>query len=84
MPEAIPVGCVFMSKFRAGATMRPKPLTPGGACLELLQHTLSARTQPELVLPVLQAVANRARSYKGTRGEASKAAGAVLAMVEAS
>ena len=64
--------------------MRPKPLTPGGACLELLQHTLSARTQPELVLPVLQAVANRARSYKGTRGEASKAAGAVLAMVEAS
>ena len=81
-PDALPVGCVLAAKYRAGAGLRPKPLSPGAACLEILQHTLSARSQPELVLPALQAVANRARCYKAARGEAAEVAAALLALAE--
>lgn len=80
--DPTPVACVLVSTFRAGARFRPRPLSPGTACLELLQHTLSARAQPELVLPVLQAVTQGARCYKTLRGQASEVVPAVLALAE--
>lgn len=78
--EAAPVGCVLLTRFRTGARFRPRPISPGAACLEILKHTLSARTQPELVLPVLSAVTERAHVYRSPRGEAAEVAPAVLAL----
>lgn len=80
--EPLPVACVLVTSYRSGARFRPQPLSPGTACLELLQHTLSARVQPELVLPVLQAVTQDARCYKTLRSQASEVAPAVLALAE--
>jgi hypothetical protein len=81
-PEPLPVAGVLMCTYRAEARFRPKLLSPGAACLEILQHTLSARMQPELVLPVLQAVTNGARTYKTLRGQASEVVEAVLSLAE--
>ncbi|HQP88450.1 MAG TPA: hypothetical protein PLL76_19550 [Thermoanaerobaculia bacterium] len=77
---AAPVDCVLFTRFRPGARFRPKPISPGAACLEILKHTLSARTQPELVLPVLRAVTERAQAYRSPRGEAAEVVPAVLAL----
>ncbi|HQP88309.1 MAG TPA: hypothetical protein PLL76_18830 [Thermoanaerobaculia bacterium] len=78
--EATPVDCVLLTRFRPGARFRPRPISPGAACLEILKHTLSARTQPELVLPVLSAVTERAHVYRSPRGEAAEVVPAVLAL----
>lgn len=80
--QPAPVGCVLVSTYKAGARFRPRLLSAGTTCLELLQHTLSARSQPDLVLPVLRAVTQGARSYKTLRGQAPEVAHAVLALAE--
>lgn len=80
--DPAPVTSVLVTTYREGARFRPRLVSPGIACLELLQHALAARTQPELVLPVLQTVTEGARIYKTLRGQASEVAQAVLALVE--
>lgn len=78
----VPVACVLLTEYKSGARFRPRRLSPGRACLELLQHTLSARTQPELVLPALATVTSRSRVYETARGEARALARTILALVE--
>ncbi|MBI4915329.1 MAG: hypothetical protein HY825_05725 [Acidobacteria bacterium] len=76
----IPVGHVFLCGFKAGARFRPRALSHGRACLEILRHTLAARSTPEFVLPVLQQVVEHARVFKTLRDEADDSAARILAV----
>jgi len=68
--EALPIGTIIASAYSEGAVWAPVRLTQGEAVLALLANTLSARKQPEVVLPLLERVAERALAYSGQRGEA--------------
>jgi len=68
--EPLPVGMIVAAAYREGATWSPSRLSQGEAVLALLSNTLSARRQPEVVLPVLERVTANAPAFSGTRGEA--------------
>jgi hypothetical protein len=74
----LPVGLVVLTRYEAGARWRPRPLSPGRALLELLDHALAARYAPERVMEALAPVVTGATILKGRRGEASTVAPAVL------
>src|SRR5262249_35431224 len=68
----LPVGLIVLTKYRAGAPWRPRPLSPGKAALALLANTVSIRRQPGMALAKLKQVVARARALTGMRGEASE------------
>ena len=80
--ESIPIGLVVMTKHKAGATWRPKKLTSGNAVLELLNHTVSARRDPEAALSALRHVVANADVLKGVRGDAQQTVAAILRKLE--
>jgi hypothetical protein len=78
----LPVGLVAVTKYHPGARWCPRPLSPGWAALELLNHTVPARREPDRVLSALQQVTLRAARIAGARGEADEVAGALLRAAE--
>src|SRR5688500_20281372 len=70
--ESLPICFVLMTKYKAGATWRPKKLTSGKAVLELLDNTVSARSAPEAALNSLRQVVADAEVLKGVRGEVER------------
>lgn len=80
--EPLPVGMVLMCRYRSGATWRPRRLRGGRPVLDLLANTLSARRQPELVLPVLHQVATAAPTYRASRDDADAVAPRVLGLCD--
>lgn len=72
------IGLVLSTKYKSGATWRPRSLTKGQGVLQLLANTVSARTQPELALIALPRALASARILKGVRGEAEKVIEKVL------
>jgi hypothetical protein len=78
----LPVGLVVVSEYREGARWRPRKLSSGRGLLELLAHTVAARSQPEVALGTLGVVAARAQVLKGARGEAREAAVSILEALE--
>ena len=63
------VGKIVVTRYRKGRRWRPRQLTPGESILELLRHTVAARTQTKMALEFLRAVAAAAPALKGVRGE---------------
>lgn len=80
----LPIGLVVVSHYKAGASWRPRRLSPGHGVLALLANTVSARRQPADVLVILQRVAANAIILKGGRGEASAVAPRLLKYLEKS
>lgn len=80
--EPLEVGAILAAGYAPDQPWRPQRVTPGRAMLMLLANTLSARRDPEAVLPVLERVAQSAAAYTGRRGEASEIAESVLALVD--
>ena len=76
--ESLPIGLVLMTKYKTGASWRPKKLTSGKAVLELLDNTVSARRDPEAALSALRQVVANADVVKGVRGEAEQTVAAIL------
>jgi hypothetical protein len=74
----LPVGLVVSTRFRPGGRWRPRALTPGRAVLELLSHTIPARSAPERAVETLSRVVAQARVLRGARGEADEAASRIL------
>jgi hypothetical protein len=64
------VKLVIVSQYKPGAKWRPRELSAGQGVLELLNHTVSARQQPERAFAALQQVALQALILKSGRGEA--------------
>jgi hypothetical protein len=80
--QPLPVGLVVLSEYREGARWRPRKLSPGQGLLALLANTVQARRLPEMALRTLRQVVAEAPAFKGTRGEAEGAAGAILRAAE--
>jgi hypothetical protein len=74
----LPVGLVVDTRYKSGVRFRPRLLSPGETLCSLLTNTVSARSRPKAALASLQWVANGARAFRGKRGEAADAAGALL------
>jgi len=74
----LPVGLVIVTRFKAGVSWRPAPLSSGPAALELLANVICARRKPEVVLPTLQKVVSNATCLKGLRGETEETARFIL------
>ncbi|HWN98586.1 MAG TPA: hypothetical protein VNS63_04885 [Blastocatellia bacterium] len=68
--KPLPVGLVVVSKYREGATWRPRRLSAGEGALELIANTVSARREPQRVLSTLNQVVAGAPVLKGFRGDA--------------
>jgi hypothetical protein len=64
--------------YQPGARWQPRPISAGKGLLELMNHTVPARSRPELALNILQQLLPRARHLKGVRGEAEETAAALL------
>lgn len=79
--KPLPVGLVILSQYRTGARWRPQKLSAGQGLLAVMQHSVSARRQPEVVLETLQQVVTRAPVLKGIRGEASEMADRILKLL---
>jgi hypothetical protein len=78
------VGLVAVTRYETGAHWRPTRLSPGQAVLELLNHTLLARSRPQLALETLQqTLAGGAMVLKGKRGEAGETARWLLDFLDA-
>ncbi len=80
--NSLPVRLVVLTTFKEGKTFRPRKVTPAGGTLGLLEHTLPARRQPRASLKALASAVKDARVIRGTRGEASEAASAIVRILE--
>jgi hypothetical protein len=69
---------VLVSQYRKNARWRPVQLTAGQGVLALLDHTVPARRQPEVVLSVLQQAVREATILKGNRNEAEDVINPIL------
>jgi hypothetical protein len=76
--KPLPVSLVVLSRYRHGAEWKPRLLSPGEAMIAMLRNAMSARQQPEVVLPVLKQMLSRAPALKGFRGEADETAAFIL------
>ncbi|MBI3652530.1 MAG: hypothetical protein HY231_16030 [Acidobacteria bacterium] len=75
---ALPVGLVMVSKYREGARFKPLEISAGASVLALLQNTVSARRNPQMVLPTLKNALATARSFKSVRGDAGECVEAIF------
>jgi hypothetical protein len=80
--KALPVGLVLMTRYKTGASWRPKKLTAGKGVLEILINTVSARRDPEKAFGALRQVAAQADILKGVRGDAGDTVPAILRRLE--
>lgn len=82
--KPLPIGLVLMTKFRDGATWRPRKLTRGKGVLELLSNTVSARRDPQRAFESLERVVARAEVLQSVRGQAADVVPAILRRLEKS
>jgi hypothetical protein len=78
----LPMGLVVVSRYRHGASWRPRLLSPGQGVLALLANSVPVRRKPQrTVTTLIQAIAN-AQILKGVRGEAHEVAVSLLNIQE--
>lgn len=75
----LPLGGIFACTYEEGASQSMRPMTRAEGVLELLTHTVTARTHPELTMQCLSAAVRECRGLRGIRGEAQSAATEILA-----
>jgi hypothetical protein len=78
----LPVGLILLSHYRKGARFKPRSLGSGEAVLSLLQYGLTPLRRPKEDFSLLAAVTSRAVVLQGVRGEAGRAAEAVLSLMQ--
>ena len=76
--EPLPVGMIVAVQYEAGASWRPRPMSPGQAMMTLLDNTVKVREQPQATMETLQKVAMCASAVKSKRGEATPVASWLL------
>ena len=82
--KPLPIKLVLMTRFKEGATWRPRQVTSGKGVLELLSNTVSARRAPEKAFESLERVVANADVLVGPRGETEDAVPAILKRLEKS
>jgi hypothetical protein len=77
--KPVSIRLILLTRYRRGARWRPRPLSPARALLALMENTVAARRSPGMTMPILQQAVIAARAIQGDRGEACRAARALLA-----
>jgi len=80
-PIPIPLGWVLVSRYEAGSSWQPRPLTCGGTLLGLLDNAVPLRLKPEQSVKTLAKAVASAQGYEGTRGEAADFARQALSLL---
>jgi hypothetical protein len=80
--EPLPVGLVVASRYRLGASWRPRRCTKGQGMLALLANTVPARLKPRMVLAALRRAIEPAEIWRGPRGDATATAKLLLDRLE--
>jgi hypothetical protein len=80
--KKIPVGMILLTRFKPEAEWNPKTLSAGQGILEILEHVVPIRHNPEFSIKVLNQVANRAIIAKTLRGDVSKSVDLILDFFE--
>lgn len=78
----VPVSLIIVTEYRPGGRWRPRPLSPGHALLALMNNTVAARQSPQVAMAVLRQAVDHAAAIASVRGEARRAAAAILAYVD--
>ncbi len=78
----LPMAILVMTRYKRGATFRPKITTEGEALLELLGNSLSARRYPEQALTVFEKAVRGALVLDGIRGDAKVTAESILGILD--
>jgi hypothetical protein len=78
----LPVGFVFLTKYKDNARWKPKMLTPGQGMVEMIRQTIPIRYAPEFSMKVLKKITSGATIVKGYRSEAKDAAKTILEFVD--
>lgn len=78
--EPLAVGTVVVTRFRRGATWKPRPITAGETVMALLENTVVARARAREALAALSAATADAAGFDGVRGDAAQVARELLAM----
>ncbi len=80
--EKIPVGMVLITQYKARARWNPKILSPANGVIEMLQHTIPIRQNPQFTLEVINKIAKESVFVKSKRGDVSKIADLVLHFID--
>ena len=78
----VPVKLVVITEFKANAKWRSRQISSGSAVMELINNSVSIRTNPTFVMPTLTTVANNAVAIRTKRGDAEIAARKIIELVE--
>ncbi|NOY99818.1 MAG: hypothetical protein GXP40_11580 [Chloroflexi bacterium] len=76
--EPLPVGLVVIAKYQRYARWNPEILTPSQSMLAMMNNTVAARGDPAFSMPILKKVALNAKTIASKRGNAKRAARAIL------
>lgn len=80
--EPIPVAAVTCTKYRPGASWRPRQISKTRTLLYLMDNTVVAQLKPRLALQCLTVVASGAIGWKGLRGDADETAERLLQQLD--
>jgi hypothetical protein len=78
----LPVGLVILTRYRPGASWKPRTLTQAQGVLGLLAHTPSAKSKPRKALETLGNALTPAKIFSGMRGEAAQTAFLILRLLD--
>lgn len=81
--EPLRAGLVAITRWRDGATWRPRAVAGGAAALALIPHVGGMQKRPEHALGLLGRLLDGATVLRGPRGEADACARALLGAVDA-
>ncbi|HVE55178.1 MAG TPA: hypothetical protein VNB22_00010 [Pyrinomonadaceae bacterium] len=81
--EKIRVRLVLVCEYKEKARWNPKILSPAKGIIEIIQHTIPIRHNPQFTLEVLNKVASDAVIVKSKRGDVSKSADLILQFIDA-
>lgn len=79
----VPIALIAVTRYRSHAAWRPRPLSPGQALLALMENTVAARLAPRTAMATLGRTVLRASAVSSARGDARRAAAAILVHVDA-
>lgn len=80
--EPIKAGLIVITEYGERSKWRPKTLTVGQGFLELINHTIPIRQNTELALSALGKMIEGAAIIKSRRGDAGKAADAIIKLMK--
>jgi len=80
--EPLRAGLIVITRFKHGASWRPKRVPPGRSALALLNNSVAIRTRPKAVLASVGRCALHAPAVQSPRGDAHKVARPLLTLVD--